>query len=253
MIDSKHTSQILKVSGISKRYPKAESNSLSDVSFDVIRGEKLGIFGPNGAGKTTLISILSGILPKTSGDVGYYIDNQSTDFSKILPKIGFVPQDFALYQELTAKQNLSYFGKMHGLKNPELEEKIVALLKILGLDHVGNRKLASFSGGMKRRINLAIGLINDPEILFLDEPTVGVDVQSKVAIMTLLNELNAKGTTMIYTSHHLREAEDFCDRTLLLDDGRIIAEGTLHDLLKQHNADSLEDLLINLTGKALRD
>ena len=253
MIDCTHTSQILKVSGISKRYPKAESNSLTDVSFDVIRGEKLGIFGPNGAGKTTLISILSGILPKTSGEVSYFIDNQSADFIKILPKIGFVPQDFALYQELTAKQNLSYFGKMHGLKKPELEEKITTLLKILGLDHVGNRKLASFSGGMKRRINLAIGLINDPEILFLDEPTVGVDVQSKVAIMTLLNELNAKGTTMIYTSHHLREAEDFCDRTLLLDDGRIIAEGTLHDLLKQHNADSLEDLLINLTGKALRD
>jgi ABC-2 type transport system ATP-binding protein len=253
MIDSTNTSQIFKVSGISKRYPKAESYSLTDVSFDVIRGEKLGIFGPNGAGKTTLISILSGILPKTSGEVSYYIDNQSTDFIKILPKIVFVPQDFALYQELTAKQNLSYFGKMHGLKNPELEEKITTLLKILGLDHVGNRKLASFSGGMKRRINLAIGLINDPEILFLDEPTVGVDVQSKVAIMTLLNELNAKGTTMIYTSHHLREAEDFCDRTLLLDDGRIIAEGTLHDLLEQHNADSLEDLLINLTGKALRD
>ena len=106
---------------------------------------------------------------------------------------------------------------------------------------------------MKRRINLAIGLINDPEILFLDEPTVGVDVQSKVAIMTLLNDLNAKGTTMIYTSHHLREAEDFCDRTLLLDNGRIIAEGTLNDLLKEHKAESLEDLLIHLTGKALRD
>ena len=150
-------------------------------------------------------------------------------------------------------QNLRYFGKMHGLKNLELEKKITHLLTILGLDHVGNRKLSTFSGGMKRRINLAIGLINDPEILFLDEPTVGVDVQSKVAIMALLNELNERGTTMIYTSHHLREAEDFCDRTLLLDDGKIIAEGTLNDLLKQHNSESLEDLLIHLTGKALRD
>ncbi len=253
MTEFKNTSYILKVSGISKRYPKAEANSLSEVSFDVFRGEKLGIFGPNGAGKTTLISILSGILPQTSGEVNYFIDNQSTNFKKILPKIGFVPQDFALYQELTATQNLRYFGKMHGLKNPELEKKIMHLLTILGLDHVGNRKLDTFSGGMKRRINLAIGLINDPEILFLDEPTVGVDVQSKVAIMTLLNDLNAKGTTMIYTSHHLREAEDFCDRTLLLDNGRIIAEGTLNDLLKQHNAESLEDLLIHLTGKALRD
>lgn len=247
------SAHILRVSSITKMYPKADAYSLKDVSFDVIRGEKLGIFGPNGAGKTTLISILCGILPETSGSVDYYIDNQSATFKEVLPKIGFVPQDFALYQELTATQNLRYFGKMHGLKNPELENKITHLLTILGLDHVGNRKLSTFSGGMKRRINLAIGLINDPEILFLDEPTVGVDVQSKVAIMALLNELNEKGTTMIYTSHHLREAEDFCDRTLLLDDGKIIAEGTLNDLLKQHNSESLEDLLIHLTGKALRD
>lgn len=247
------SAHILRVSSITKMYPKADAYSLKDVSFDVIRGEKLGIFGPNGAGKTTLISILCGILPETSGSVDYYIDNQSATFKDVLPKIGFVPQDFALYQELTATQNLRYFGKMHGLKNPELENKITHLLTILGLDHVGNRKLSTFSGGMKRRINLAIGLINDPEILFLDEPTVGVDVQSKVAIMALLNELNEKGTTMIYTSHHLREAEDFCDRTLLLDDGKIIAEGTLNDLLKQHNSESLEDLLIHLTGKALRD
>jgi len=246
-------SHILRVSSITKLYPKAEVYSLKDVSFDVIRGEKLGIFGPNGAGKTTLISILCGILPETSGGVNYFIDNQSATFKDVLPKIGFVPQDFALYQELTAMQNLRYFGKMQGLKNEELESKIAHLLTILGLDHVGNRKLSTFSGGMKRRINLAIGLINDPEILFLDEPTVGVDVQSKVAIIALLNELNQKGTTMIYTSHHLREAEDFCDRTLLLDDGKIIAEGTLNDLLKQHNAESLEDLLIHLTGKALRD
>jgi ABC-2 type transport system ATP-binding protein len=123
----------------------------------------------------------------------------------------------------------------------------------MGLEHVGNKKINTFSGGMKRRINLAIGLINEPKILFLDEPTVGVDVQSKVAIISLLEELNKAGTTIIYTSHHLKEAEDFCDRIALLDDGKIIAMDSLDNLFSQNEVSNLEDLLIKLTGKNLRD
>jgi ABC-2 type transport system ATP-binding protein len=123
----------------------------------------------------------------------------------------------------------------------------------MGLEHVGNKKINTLSGGLKRRINLAIGLINEPKILFLDEPTVGVDVQSKVAIISLLEELNKAGTTIIYTSHHLKEAEDFCDRIALLDDGKIIAMDSLDNLFSQNDVSNLEDLLIKLTGKNLRD
>jgi ABC-2 type transport system ATP-binding protein len=173
--------------------------------------------------------------------------------NSIREKIGYVPQDFAFFQELTPLQNLSYFGALYGIAKESLSEKIDFLLEKLSLEHVRDVKIHTFSGGMKRRVNLAIGLINNPEILFLDEPTVGVDVQSKLAIVDLLQELNKKGTTIIYTSHHLKEAEDFCDRIALIDEGKIIAKGPLNELVLQNNVSDLEELMIHFTGKKLRD
>jgi ABC-2 type transport system ATP-binding protein len=164
-----------------------------------------------------------------------------------------VPQDFAFYAELTAKQNLYYFGGVYGMSSINLKEQTSHLLEILGLTSVADKKVKSYSGGMKRRLNLAIGLIHSPEIIFLDEPTVGVDIHSKLTIINHLEELNKKGVTIIYTSHHLKEAEDFCSRVALMDNGKVIALDTVAELIKINKAANLEELMINLTGKELRD
>jgi len=241
------------INNLVKRYNSADSNSIDHIDLTVLQGEKFGIFGPNGAGKTTLISILCGIIEPTSGTVNYTLNGTSPTIREMLPTVGFVPQEFAFYPELTPTQNLRYFGALYAIPKLELKNRIDDLLDQLGLTHVKDKKVATFSGGMKRRINLAIGLINQPKLMFLDEPTVGVDVQSKVAIVALLEELNRQGTTIIYTSHHLKEAEDFCDRIALIDEGKIIALNTLTALLEENHVHNLEDLLIKLTGKHLRD
>lgn len=244
---------IIDIQELTKQYRNAEQLSLDVHSLAIHTGEKFGIFGPNGAGKTTLISILCGILEQTNGSVHYHFEGHNHGVKAILTTIGFVPQDFAFYPELTPVQNLLYFGRLYNIPKQDLLLKINTLLDAVGLSHVRNKQIQTFSGGMKRRINLAIGIINDPKILFLDEPTVGVDVQSKVAIFKLLEELNTNGTTIIYTSHHLKEAEDFCDRIALIDHGKIISLGKLSNLLVSHEVENLEELLISLTGNTLRD
>ena len=243
---------LLHVSNVYKSYGKSTVPSLDGIDFTVAKGEIVGIFGPNGAGKTTLISILCSILDPTLGSVTYYLDGEKTP-REIRSKLGFVPQDFSFFPELTAKQNLSYFGSLYNLPKAELEQKMDDLLQKVGLFHVKNQKVSTFSGGMKRRLNLIISLLHDPSILFLDEPTVGVDVQSKIAIMNLLQELNRQGTTIIYTSHHLKEAEEFCNQIVLIDHGKIIANETLTNLLNKHAVNNLEELILKLTGTLLRD
>lgn len=247
------TNPIIEINTVSKFYGKSTQPSLDKVSLSIFAGEKFGIFGPNGAGKTTLISILCNIIQPSQGAVNYSINGTNLSVKEILPHVGFVPQDFAFYSELTAQQNIHFFGGAYGVDTEIIKERTNYLLHLLGLDHVANKRVKTFSGGMKRRVNLAIGLIHDPKIVFLDEPTVGVDVQSKLSIIHLLEELNKKGTTLIYTSHHLREAEDFCSRVALMDHGKIIAVDKVPSLLKEHNVSNMEELMINLTGKQLRD
>lgn len=243
---------LLHVSKVYKSYGKGTVPSLDGIDLTVAKGEIVGIFGPNGAGKTTLISILCSILDPTLGSVTYYLDGKKTP-REVRSKLGFVPQDFSFFPELTAKQNLTYFGSLYDLKKEELEQKIDELLQKVGLFHVKNQKVSTFSGGMKRRLNLIISLLHNPSVLFLDEPTVGVDVQSKIAIMNLLKELNQQGTTIIYTSHHLKEAEEFCNQIILIDHGKIIASEKLSNLLNQHAVSNLEELILKLTGTLLRD
>lgn len=243
---------LLHVSKVYKSYGKSTVPSLDGIDFTVSKGEIVGIFGPNGAGKTTLISILCSILDPTFGSVVYHLNGEKSP-REIRSSLGFVPQDFSFFPELTAKQNLSYFGNLYDLEKEELVQKIDELLQKVGLFHVKNQKVSTFSGGMKRRLNLIISLLHNPSILFLDEPTVGVDVQSKIAIMTLLQELNRQGTTIIYTSHHLKEAEEFCNQIILIDHGKIIANAALPDLLNKHEVSNLEDLILKLTGTLLRD
>jgi ABC-2 type transport system ATP-binding protein len=243
----------IQIDHLNKRYPGADHDSLQAVNLTVYRGDKYGILGPNGAGKTTLISILCGIIEASSGTIRYLKGREKVAYKAIQSTIGFVPQEYALYQELTPVQNLRYFGALYNLDKAAIQERIPKILSILGLSHVANNRIETFSGGMKRRVNLAIGIIHEPTILFLDEPTVGVDVQSKVAILKFLNELNERGTTIIYTSHHLSEAQEFCNRIALIDQGNIILEGAMDSMLKDHEAENLKDLFLHFTGEAYRD
>lgn len=241
------------IAHVTQRYHSATENSLSDVSLRINHSDVFGLLGPNGAGKTTLISILCGIMPPTSGAIRYYQDGREISETERRSVIGFVPQEYAFYQELTPRQNLDYFGAMYNLPKTKLIERRENLLEVLGLLKAADKKVGTFSGGMKRRVNLAIGIIHEPGILFLDEPTVGVDVQSKNAIIIYLQELNKLGTTIIYTSHHMSEAEEFCNRIALIDNGTVISEGGLTTLLTKNNVNSLQSLFIKLTGEAYRD
>ncbi len=245
---------VIQISRLTKKYKKAASYCLRELSLSVDEGEIFGLIGPNGAGKTTLISILCGLIAPTSG--AYTICGMSfrRDARKIRKIIGVVPQEYALYPTLTARENLRYFGSMYGLKGEALEDKIDESLYLLGLTKFADKLLETFSGGMKRRVNLIAGVLHQPKILFLDEPTVGTDVQSRKAILSFLKELNRGGTTIIYTSHHLSEAQDFCTRIAIIDMGRIYAEGTPAELILDiPDARDLEDVFIALTGQTLRD
>lgn len=228
--------------------------SLDNFSLDIKEGQIFGLLGPNGAGKTTLISILCGLIKPNSGSFtidGLVYAKNANDIKKI---IGVVPQEYALYPTLTARENLLYFGSMYGLKGNDLKEKIIDSLDLLGLLKFADKRIETFSGGMKRRVNLIAGILHNPKILFLDEPTVGVDVHSKNVIINFLTKLNKTGTTIIYTSHHLSEAQDFCTHIAIIDRGIIYTEGTPKDLIAStSNARNLEDVFISLTGKELRD
>ena len=245
---------MIEIQQLSKKYKDADVYSVKDLSLNIETGEIFGLLGPNGAGKTTLISLLCSLLKPTSGSFtidGLSYKNQQRQIKKI---IGIVPQEYALYPTLTAYENLVYFGSMYGLKGQALKEKINTYLEILGLADFKDKKIDTFSGGMKRRINLIASILHTPKVLFLDEPTVGVDVQSKNAIISYLKELNQQGTTIIYTSHHMNEAQEFCSRVAIIDRGSIISQGVPEELIAAHeSAHNLEEVFLSLTGKALRD
>ncbi|MEO6287421.1 MAG: ABC transporter ATP-binding protein [Dyadobacter sp.] len=243
----------IQIQNIYKRYKSSREDSLTDVSLDIQTGDVFGLLGPNGAGKTTLISILCGIIPASSGQIHYFIDGDQVTETERKNRVGFVPQEYAFYQELTARQNLDYFGAMYNLSKSNLQQRREHLLEVLGLTKAADKKVSTYSGGMKRRINLAIGIIHEPAILFLDEPTVGVDVQSRNAIIRYLQQINQSGTTIIYTSHHMGEAEEFCKHIALIDNGKVIAAGELLKLKTENAVPSLQSLFIKLTGEQYRD
>ncbi|MFT3750857.1 MAG: ABC transporter ATP-binding protein [Agriterribacter sp.] len=226
---------------------------ISNLSLNIKKGDRFGIFGPNGAGKTTLMSLMTGLLPYFSGSVQLLGNEIKTNHNKIKTLFGFVPQDFSFYHELSPAENMEFFGAWAGLNKKQIKERTNELLTILALTHVRDTPVKNFSGGMKRRVNLAIAVMHEPEILFLDEPTVGVDVQTRYAIIGYLKSLNEKGTTLVYTSHHLKEAEDLCNTVAMIDEGNIIVHDSLQNLLKDHRQDGLEGLFLNLTGRAYRD
>jgi ABC-2 type transport system ATP-binding protein len=247
-------SPIIEVRNLLKVFKGASAPAVNDVSLIIHKNEVFGLLGPNGAGKTSTISILCGYFSPTAGNI--IIDNKKLDeeLKAIKQVVGVVPQDIALYPTLTARENLNFYGSMYGVNGKELKDRIDLWLHNFGLTEAANKKVSTYSGGMKRRVNLIAGILHQPKILFLDEPTVGVDVQSRNVIMEHLKELNKQGMTIIYTSHHMEEAESFCSRVAIIDYGKIITEGNPKDLIQKYdNCKNLEDVFLHLTKRKLRD
>jgi ABC-2 type transport system ATP-binding protein len=242
------------IQNLTRQYKGSARPAVDNVTMDIYKGQIFGLLGPNGAGKTTMIRILCGLLAPTIGDVtigGYSLKHE---LHKIRHIIGMVPQEIALYPTLTARENLSVYGGICGLKGNDLKQRIDRWLTVFGLEKSQHQQVGRYSGGMKRRLNLIAGLLHTPQILFLDEPTVGVDVQSKNVIIKNLMEINMTGTTIVYTSHYLEEAENLCSYFAIIDEGHIISQGTLQEIRKENKTESkLEDIFLELTGKDLRD
>ncbi len=246
--------EIIRIHELSKRYAGSERYALKDLSLSIGKGEIFGLLGPNGAGKTTLISTLCGMIKPSSGELWFGSLNYGRQRRSIQRQLGVVPQEYALYPTLTAEENLYYFGSLYGLSATELANRITEGLQRVGLSEFAKKPIKTFSGGMQRRVNLLAGILHRPDVLFLDEPTVGVDVHSKEVIMALLRELNQQGTTIIYSSHHLNEAQHFCTRIAIIDAGSIVVAGEPDQLIAAvPGATTLENVFIHHTGSQLRD
>ncbi|MBM3696385.1 MAG: ABC transporter ATP-binding protein [Actinobacteria bacterium] len=205
--------------------------AVKDVSFSIAEGETYGLLGPNGAGKTTTISMAIGLLERDAGEV--LVDGREIRTTSTTAKaaIGYVPQDIAIYPDLTARENLTFFGSLYGMTGKALGERVDEVLETIGLKERAKDRSGEFSGGMKRRLNIGIGLLHRPRLLMLDEPTVGVDPQSRNAILESVERLSAAGMAVLYTTHYMEEAERLCDRVAIIDQGEIKAEGTRAELV----------------------
>ena len=243
----------LTATGVVKHYQKADQPALADFNLAISRGEFFGLLGPNGAGKTTALSILCGLLAPDRGSVAVHGLSYRDDPYAIKKEIGIVPQEIALYDRLTGRENLAFFGRLLGLGTGLLHERTRDCLEIAQLASRADHLVGTYSTGMKRRLNLVIGLLNEPLLLFLDEPTVGIDTQSRHLIHQELRRLHHQGTTLLYTTHYMEEAEELCSRVAILDNGRILEQGAPDELLRRSGSRNLEALFLDLTGKQLRD
>jgi ABC-2 type transport system ATP-binding protein len=216
------------VEGLSKRY--GDLQAVDRVSFELRQGEIYGLLGPNGAGKTTTLSMVSGLLRPDEGRVLYDGVDLAADPIGVKQNLGVVPQEVALYEELTGRENLRFWGGLYGLTGGKLKDAVTAALELVGLTGKADDKVNQYSGGMKRRLNLSMGLVHRPRVVMMDEPTVGIDPQARANILDVVRDIAKPGTTILYTTHYLEEAEQFCDRIAIMDHGKILAEGTLDEL-----------------------
>jgi ABC-2 type transport system ATP-binding protein len=249
-----HSGPLLEVQEL--RFAYRQRQAVNSATFSIHQGENFGFIGPNGAGKTTTIACIAGLLVGWHGEMRF--DGhpfQPADNIDDRRKLGVVPQNLALYENLSARENLAFFGSLNGLSGDRLRDAVSDALKLAGLTDRANDRVKDYSGGMKRRLNLAVGVIHRPKLLLLDEPTVGVDAQSRNQIFEALFELRRAGGTLLYTTHYMEEAERLCDRLAIMNEGRVIAQGTLTEVAavaSLANA-SLEDVFLKLTGRSLRD
>lgn len=220
---------VLDASGLVKRFD--DLVAVRDVSFSIAEGETFGLLGPNGAGKTTSISMIAGLLEPDSGRITVDDTPISPGSTRGKGSIGLVPQEIAIYPDLSAVENLRFFGRLYGMGREELDTRIDEVLDVIGLEERRDDLTKEFSGGMKRRLNIGIGLLHGPRMLILDEPTVGVDPQSRNAILESVEQLSDQGMAVLYTTHYMEEAERLCDRVAIIDEGAIKAEGTRRELV----------------------
>lgn len=222
---------VISVANLSYRYRGAEAPALDGIDLTVPRGSSFGLLGPNGAGKTTLLSLLTGLLPPQQGTLRIAGLDIAAEPARIKAMNGLVPQEYAFYLALTGRENLRFFADIYGLGLAQWRERLDYCVGVCGLASVLDRPAGHYSGGLKRRLNLAIGLLNTPQILYLDEPTVGVDAQSRQVIVGAIQALRAQGTTLIYTSHYMEEIEAICDELAIIDRGRVVARAPMSELL----------------------
>jgi ABC-2 type transport system ATP-binding protein len=235
-------------------YNKNLPEAVAGIDLQIPKGEIYGLLGPNGAGKTTSISLLCTLFKPQAGSIEICGIDALHQPRKARAHIGLVPQEIALYPQLTARENLAYFGRLYELGGRKLKERIELCLELVGLGEHADKRIETYSGGMKRRANLAAGIVHQPEVLFLDEPTVGIDAQSRTVLLANLRQLQQEGMTMIYTTHYMEEAEQLCPRLAIIDSGKIIAEGKPTDLIAaQDGCHNLEELFLRMTGRQLRD
>ncbi|MFC1733222.1 ABC transporter ATP-binding protein [candidate division KSB1 bacterium] len=240
---------VVDIQNLTKIYPGRNEPAVNNLNLQIHQGEFYGLIGPNGAGKTTTISVMSGLLKPTNGEIFIQGYNLKRDLSKIKEIIGVVPHEIALYDKLTAFENLYYFGRLYGVKKVQLKKSIDSLLERFGLIKYKNDKLRSYSGGMKRRINLIAGILHNPNILILDEPVLGVDVHSRKVIREFIKEVNANNTTIIYTSHMMEDVEKLCTRLSIIDYGELVAQGSSGELIANNkDCNSLEEVFLKVTG-----
>jgi ABC-2 type transport system ATP-binding protein len=243
------------VNDLHKTYAGALLPSLQGLSFTFPEGKIAGLLGPNGAGKTTTISILCGLVKADAGKVQIFnIPQEAGRREEIKRVVGIVPQQIALFPQLTALENLVYFGNLYGFRGKTLKDKVMAHLEAFGLEKAAHKEIGKFSGGMKRRTNIIAAILHEPKLLVLDEPTAGVDVQSRSMILQFLREYNAKGNSVLYTSHLLEEAQQICEDVAIMDEGRLVVQGSPAELIGGlADCRNLEDVFLHYTGHALRD
>jgi ABC-2 type transport system ATP-binding protein len=245
---------VLEVNGLSKRYKGTRTPAVNNLNFTVAKGEIFGFLGPNGAGKTTTISIMSTLMKPSGGQVkicGIDIKKKPGEARKL---ISLVPQEIALYHELTGKENLNYFGSMYGLDRKRLQQKISTVLETFEIRAYADRRISRCSGGIKRRFNIACGILHDPALIFMDEPTVGMDVHSRNTLLVQIRSLSEMGSTIVYTTHYMEEAQKICSRVLIMNHGIPLAQGTPGDLVQNEpSCNTLGDLFLSITGKRLGD
>ena len=227
--------------------------AINGLSLNIARAELFGLLGPNGAGKTTTINVLCGLTPPSSGSVkvaGHDIQKETAQVKKL---IGVCPQETPVYTHLTGRENIELFGNLYEMPREKLKERTEKLLQILGLSEDADRRVGKYSGGMKRRLNLIMALIHDPEIAFLDEPTVAMDPQARHAVWEFIKELKKAEKTVILTTHYMEEAQELCDRVGIIDHGKLIALGSPKDLMTTYHCGNLEEVFIQLTGRKIRE